>query len=575
MSVVLTVLAEADVPTETTPLAVAKQLCLQLLEKTAGDKKTFDALIVAHDLSKCGNDTNVESALWNALQSGLEQASKKSEIMVVIDGIDEVEGGEHIAKNIVNYLGLLAAHDWIKVITLSRNSHLKPKKGKTNSFEIKPEFTHVDVRQMTHQALHKYAHFKSQGEHAQEAIVEQIIHAAEGNFLWASVTTSLLKEETSYENFIKAVKSTKESHKGLDATITKLFELIDLSKREINILLSSMLAAQRPLSGAEVKLILQIDVQKSRFIDTNNEIHDIVTHPLKPIVKFQNGFVRFRHSTFRTYLMSLANGQKLRTLPVIQADFTLRLLTFCKLTITQGREPSFESVEKAYVNELFVKYALLEYAVRYWAMHFGASSFQPKADILQLGNDFKVAFPDSITLILLEWFCWSSSTSHELALKIRQAVLGEKHTCVLQSLIVCGSTQRSTDIKSPASGFFYRAWHIAQSVLRMHSSVTLACASKFLNITESYSFTSRTDIVSHREELLKYSITVYKQQYGGTHDLVIRHFKLLAQLYVDIREEHNAEIIWRELQEIIVTRFGKGSEVSTLLRLRCNIAKTS
>lgn len=61
--------------------------------------------------------------------------------------------------------------------------------------------------------------------------------------------------------------------------------------------------------------------------------------------------------------------------------------------------------------------------------------------------------------------------------------------------------------------------------------------------------------------MLKYVIEVYKHQHGHSHDLVIRYYKMLAQLYVDIHEESKAEIIWRELREVVIKRFGKNSEV--------------
>lgn len=76
--------------------------------------------------------------------------------------------------------------------------------------------------------------------------------------------------------------------------------------------------------------------------------------------------------------------------------------------------------------------------------------------------------------------------------------------------------------------------------------------------------TKRTDVTTSQEERLECVINVYKHQYGASHDLVIRHYKMLAQLYVKIREEKHAEAVWRELHEIIDTRFGKGSEVSNL-----------
>ena len=553
-------------PTETTSLAVAKHLSLQLLEKDVGDRKLFDALMMAYNVPTSGDHTRLETSLWDALRIGFEQLSKKTHIMIVVDGIDEVKGGELVAKTIINHLGVLACRDLTQVITFSRSSHLKPTKGKTHSFEIKQEHTHEDLRQMTQHALHGHAHFKDQAEHAQEAIVEQIIHAAKGNFLWAFLNTVLLKMETSHEAFMKAVKSAKDSPRSLEATIGKLVETLDLSQRENHILLSSMLVAERPLSASEMKLILQVDTQKGRFVDTDMEIRENVTHAFGHLIMLYNGFFRFRHSAIRASIMALTNGQKLRTLPVIQADFAARLLTYCKMTIAHKREPSLEVIEKGYVNDLYSTYALLGYAVRYWITHFGASAPQPKTGSLQLSGENKTAFPDSVLLVLLEWYCWgndaSSFNAHELALRARLSIFGEKHVCVLQDLIVCGSVQRHISESTSASSFYYRAWYIAKTVLRKHHVLVLACATTFFSITDSMSFKSRTEIVTHREELLKFTISEYKHTHGRAHDLVIRYYKMLAQLYIDIHEEHHAEVVWRELREIVVEKFGKGSEVS-------------
>ena len=109
---------------------------------------------------------------------------------------------------------------------------------------------------------------------------------------------------------------------------------------------------------------------------------------------------------------------------------------------------------------------------------------------------------------------------------------------------------------------FYRASRIGQGLLRENHAVTIGCTTTFLTITETIKTTTRTELATCKEGMLKYIISAYKHQHGATHDLAIRYYEMLAQLYVDIREEHHAETTWRELREIIVTRYGKGSEVS-------------
>jgi len=76
-------------------------------------------------------------------------------------------------------------------------------------------------------------------------------------------------------------------------------------------------------------------------------------------------------------------------------------------------------------------------------------------------------------------------------------------------------------------------------------------------------FTSRTELFTHKETMLKYIIGALKIQHGKTSEIVIRYTRVLAELYVAINEVHEAELIWRELHEIMVLRHGKGSKEAT------------
>ena len=189
------------------------------------------------------------------------------------------------------------------------------------------------------------------------------------------------------------------------------------------------------------------------------------------------------------------------------------------------------------------------------------------SDSFHLTDEFKAVFPSTTQLALLEWACWKSETSHmesirilDLALRVRQAVFSEEHICILQGLIVCGSVWRETTYTTEAADCFYRASTIGRRILSKYHAVIASCTIAFLTITDSVAVTTRTASVTRREDMLTYMIEMYKYQHGKTHDLVIRYYKVLAQLYVDIHEEHKAETIWRELREIVIIRFGKGSQ---------------
>ena len=221
------------------------------------------------------------------------------------------------------------------------------------------------------------------------------------------------------------------------------------------------------------------------------------------------------------------------------------------------------------MNDLFTQHILLEYAVRFWTKHFHLSSLHLDGS-LQLSDDFKNDFPGSNLMALLEWGCWSTFTSsnqsYELALRVREAAFSSNHESVLQSLFMYGTYMRKFAKITEAGALFYRASRVGQAVLRKNHTLILGCATTFLAITETIITMTRTELTTRKEETLQCVIDVYKHQHGQSHNLVIRCYKMLAQLYVDIREEHKAETIWRELREIIVVRFGKGSEVSHYIR---------
>ena len=543
-------------------------MLLQLLEKNIGDKLLFQDLAQAYEDSSSKDTSNLEDSLWKYLDIALGRFASKHPLFVIIDGLDEVKGGEQNRKHVTHQLGALATkHTNIQAIILSRDPAPVPDKGKIHTFKITRDHTHDDCRHVAEHALHGYAHYQGQGEHGREAVVDQLIHAANGNFLALLLTINFLRQEKSHEGFIKAVKAAKDAPKSLDELIKKLVDTLDFSRPDTNHLLSWMLVAERPFSVTEVRNLLQIDLQKKHSVDRKTDIREDVKASLGALAIIDNGFVRFRHPTIRAHILNfLKEGKKVLGYQAAQTDLTMRLLAYCRFNLTDSREPALDMMAKTQVNELFESHRLLEYAVRYWTLHFRASSMYTSADNFQLSADFKAIFPSSTQFAMLEWTCWESLVesikTHELARQIRQDVLTEKHESVLQSLIICGILYQKWSKTTEASMCFYRASHIGQGILRENHTVTIGCTTKFLTITETIKTTTRTELATCKEGMLKYIINAYKHQHGKTHDLVIRYYKMLAQLYVDIREEHHAETIWRELREVVIIRYGKGSEVN-------------
>ena len=557
---------EADVPSETSSTAIAKGLLLQLLEKDVGDKILFQALVDAYEKSISKDAGNLEDYLWLSFDTALDRFAKKQPLLVIIDGLDELGGGDQSKKQVSNQLTALSAkHTNLQTIILSRDATPVPSKGSIQTLTITRDHTHEDLRHVAEHALREYQPYSEQGEYAREAVVDQLARAANGNFLALLLTIKFLRHEKSHEAFMKAVKAARDVPKPLEELVKKLVDTLDFAKSDTVHLLSWMVIAERPFTITEIKDLLRIDYHKKSFVGQRTD--EDIKASLGAVVTIDNGFVRFRHPTIRAHIFNLQKeGKKVLSFQAAQADLTTRLLAYCRFSLTSSRDPGLDMMAKTEVNQLFGNHRLLEYAVRYWALHFRSSPMHTGADHVPISNELKAIFPQSTQLVVLEWSCWDSTIesikTHELARRIRTDVFTENHASVLQSLIICGTLYRKWIKTTEASMCFYRASRIGQGLLRENHAVTIGCTTTFLTITETIKTTTRTELATCKEGMLKYIISAYKHQYGTTHDVVIRYYEMLAQLYIDIHEEHHAETTWRELREIIVTRYGKGSEVS-------------
>lgn len=562
---------------EASSLAVVKRLVLQLLEKNVGDKNLYHGLVEARRHATSKDAESLEKSLWNCIDTSLEQYQGTECLMIIVDGLDGLEGGQqHITKMINQLASIASKHGNVQAILSSRGSASKPSQGKMRDFAITSGHTHEDLRLVIDGLFEHYQPIGHLNEHAREKIVEQLLHAAKGNFLWAILTTFLVKRESTYEGFDKALKHAVEALKNVDETIAKLMSTMDLAKPDVHLLLSWMLLSSRPFTIGEIRLLYNVDLARKTFVERDMTTINDALAVLSPFVAQQDGFVRFRHSLIRQYMVNIqTEGKRLRNKRDAQTELTMRLLAYCHFHLTKINDPTFDMMEDSDIQKLFTKFALLDYVVSNWLYHFRSSSLYQTNGSLQLTSEFKSIFPASSQLPLLEYGCWDAAAtsthithSYDLALRIRQEVLTQNHRSVLQGLIVCGNALRNRGQVAEAGAYFYRASKVSQQVLRKRHTFTIHCSTTFLTVIESLKITSRSETATMKEETLIYIIETYKHQHGKTHDLVIRYYKTLAQLYVDIHEEHKAETVWRELQEIMIVRFGKGSKVSKASQIR-------
>lgn len=84
----------------------------------------------------------------------------------------------------------------------------------------------------------------------------------------------------------------------------------------------------------------------------------------------------------------------------------MRILMYCKSSLTKPFQPVFEMAGIFDVEGIFRAHPLLEYGAGYWILHFKESSLYSYADKFQASSELKAVSPSSTELVLLEWKCW-------------------------------------------------------------------------------------------------------------------------------------------------------------------------
>ncbi|KAL9094753.1 MAG: hypothetical protein Q9165_003024 [Trypethelium subeluteriae] len=551
----------SDARSEATPVVFLKSMLSQLLERNVGDLQLYDSLVKAFE----GRPTiaTLESSLWEAFQVGLRAVQhQKSSLIVIVDGLDEVIGHEaavHLHKRLHE---CVSRFDRVRAVTLSKHiSHLDL--AGCGRLIITPDFNEHDITLYLHETLARHQHFQSQAHAAQHEFVEKLVKKAKGSFLWAYLVSILLGRENSRDSYSKLGH---DIHSGVPEILHRLVGHIDLKNGITRHLFEFMLTAHRPLTIGEMEELLSIDLQHHTFVAAVNIRKHIATH-CSGLVVIRNGLIRFKHSAIRAFFLNDLCGKALASLATAHTELTQRLLFYVKHNLTVSDEPSYDIPSSYVLKETFGKHLLLEYIVRNWIGHFRSSTLCGHGGEIKLTAGFKDIFPQSPYLGLLEWSCWQRQWSvsetiehHHLTLQIRKACFGEKHRAVLQTTIIMGSIHRSTSSLVKAAEYFYHASIIGQVVLHKFSTVVVTSTNYFLSCTETIEITKRTEIVTYRETMIRFKIEICKAKHGASSDQVIKWYEVLCKLYIDIKEEHKATALYKELYEIIVVRYGKNHD---------------
>lgn len=558
---------DSGIKSEASSLSVIKRLLLQSLEHNVGNVSFYEHLCTAFGLSTRANtSTDIEEILWTAFDQAL---GVNSDIIIVVDGLDQMDGGEEARLTFLDRLHVICAkHQTTKAIVLSHPLNKPHNIKNCRNFTIQPTHVRDDLRLFVEQNLKLHHHFRDRREDEKHEIVSHLVDVASGSFILAKYTILLLRRETTHDGFTKAWK---HAPKSVPEALQRLVSHLDLTKSDTKLVLSWLLVSERPLTLKEIQLLLEVDVStKSRTSRTVNFQEQLI-RICGPLIEIRDDIVRLRHVTIRQHLLEISkSGKSVLTLHDAHRDLTCRCLAYTNAHMTKSTECRIDVLEVETVDQLFEKHQLLEYTTRYWTSHFRSSPMFRSNGIYDLTSEFQRSFTGSVLLAQIEGACWESQTSiteaiemHRIALNVRKTVLTETHEAVLQSLIIIARTYEKVSRTLDASRYYYEAFRLSQTIIDTHSVITTTCAESYISCTSSVTTTTRTEITTRREDTLKVVIESHKHHHGFSSEETIRYSKILAQLYTDIQEIKLAAEIYREVYEACIEVYGEYHEETT------------
>lgn len=536
-----------------------------MLDQNIGNTEVLSSLGVAYRKTTGSTDiVEHESAMWLAFDKVLGIAAFSVNIVILIDGVEAILGGEPVALTFVDKLvAIVAKVPNATAILLSRPLSA-PSDLWAGEFVIRTEHTFGDLMQMVVRALEPYGPLQVEPDERRQVVAKRIAQSANGSFLWAQYTIELLQKETSMDGFLRALDKTPKS---LGHLMQRLTAALESNQGNIKSVLSWLVVALRPLSLLEVQLLVGVDPRKDALAGTSaGGSYDIVRLSGSLLV-VDDGVVRFRHNVLRQFLTDMASQSRILSPPKdAHRDLTSRMLKTLRTNPELSDTPTMDLTLSPALSEVFRADSLFEYAARYWTLHFENSSMYKANGELALSTEFKRSFPTTVTLPVAEGVVSQSCfagldpvDNHMLALRIRRAALHDKSPAVLQSLLNTALVlQRKAD-KPEAGKYFYQASLLSQDVLGMSSNITSTCATQYLASVDQTADRGRSEVAVFKEQMLKTLIEASRQEHGSKSEQCIKYQMALSEQYIAIGDEVSAAPVLEELRDAVVERYGQDS----------------
>jgi tetratricopeptide (TPR) repeat protein len=523
-----------------------KTLLFQLMSLRIGDIDLFIAIYQAFTESKTISSTDAqEERLWEALRQALNSiSSEDDEVAIIVDGLDEMEGLKPAAKQVSAKLQAIAQDAaGLRVLLFSQPLDIQSTES-VETVELSIDNVYEDIQTILQQGLLRYPHFSNIDPAQQDSIVDGLLGVSDGSMLLATLLVGYLAYQKTDADFGKAVEAILKSPPRNVAELIQRYLGVAKLDSDSKTVISLLASVKRPLSLKEIEVLLRTDPKNTgaaKPVQLGQIMKSIAT-----LIVTAEGLVSLRHDAVKQAVLNIPDTSDVSLhLKDRHKDILVRLFSSAGKYLRDVDEPRLDFLSPSEVDKRLASHRLLEYTIRYWAIHFKLSSLYKVQGDLQLPQDFASVFPASVSFALLEASCWKTQCLPDevvellnIAYRVRKQLFGLEHVSVIQSAITSAVFYDTVLSRYPqATQWYALVVRIGTKVLGLQSEIVVTCCNTLLQISETLITTKRTEIMTYREEVLQVLISSYTHQYGASSTEVLKAYETLTELYVHLHEE--------------------------------------
>ena len=539
-----------------------------MLDHSVSDKATQEAVLVevakaAQGAIDGAGEDAVEESLWKGIRAGL---SSNIQYMFVVDGIDQIKGGDADAIACLDHFCSLLSEQnaGSKMIAFTRPLSTKSTSKGIKQFVIQSSQTKTDLTAYVNKLLTSDASFDTHKGGQLKAAVSAIVGRSQGSFSWAEMAVAYAKQQKTLSQAVSAVQNLPQSMPELLDFHSKN---LDFSQQGTVNVVSWLAAAERPLLVEEIEHLLNVDPKGPRYTSSQVSGSYETLNALSPLVMTRDGVVSFAHTCIRDHVIKQVKsigGKSELNLRDAHYDLLTRCLSDVQLSVREEVDVSLDKLSMEERNHLFDKYVILEYTARYWLSHLLSSPLIADNGEFQFTPSFKKLIPTTVLFARLELTCRESQFTrssvvelYRLAGDIRRLVLGEKSTALLQSLVLSARVSKLAHA-SHADDHCYEAWKLSQELLGQSHPITLTCSEMM-----AQSFSERGTMTSQQEDIMKYLILTDSEITGVEFNQRLKYLGMIVGMYKSRGDNDSALFISKHFYQQILQKYGTNSRQSS------------